>query len=542
MSVFPGSSSVRTIGGQNRILPRAAAATLRHSVAPLLVVSASFASFLSFHDYGLVRPEVLISFAVLGAATVALSSVCALRRWLNVFVLAAVLTFFIDVQFLEPDFWFLGRGELTWLVLAFLGFVLLLWPIRAHASRVIALMAATVLLSTLLLSSPRAAETTGGSSRHRTDLPLVVHVVLDEHQGIDGLNARDPGLAAEVRAFYEKNGFRVFGAAYSEFDKTEYSLGHLVNFLPRRYDHDLVQGGGSTSPFWLKRNRYFSGMSDRGYDSRIYQTDWLILCPKAQSTVTCHTYKPRGATALHDLPVTQGEKARLLVGLYLGRSKLYTTVNRWYPAGRRALASVGVHLPAWTLPYHMNSINSLTEARRVIDDLTAAREGQFWFAHLMMPHDPFMYDSDCTLLPHQRWVRRGDAANRLDGYGRQVRCTMKVVQEMLDAIPESLRAQSVFIVHGDHGTRFSPLGSLPAGSTVSLADHKDNYSTLFAVRAPELGSGYDSRPAAISCLLSALTGSAFQSVSSSEACFSEPSVFTRDSSGRFVASLISAIQ
>jgi hypothetical protein len=53
----------------------------------------------------------------------------------------------------------------------------------------------------------------------------------------------------------------------------------------------------------------------------------------------------------------------------------------------------------------------------------------------------------------------------------------------------------------------------------------DSYSTLFAVRAPAIGAGYDRRLAPVTCLMRTLVDSGFSSVSGVEACSANPIVF-----------------
>ena len=53
-------------------------------------------------------------------------------------------------------------------------------------------------------------------------LPPVVHILLDEHIGIEGLggDAAADAMKERLRSFYVNNGFRLFGGAYSEVSST----------------------------------------------------------------------------------------------------------------------------------------------------------------------------------------------------------------------------------------------------------------------------------------------------------------------------------
>jgi hypothetical protein len=63
---------------------------------------------------------------------------------------------------------------------------------------------------------------------------------------------------------------------------------------------------------------------------------------------------------------------------------------------------------------------------------------------------------------------------------------------------------------------------------MSVDDYRDSYSTLFAIRAPGLEAGYDTRPVPITCLFKTLAASGFHSADDMGACSSERVVFMQD--------------
>ena len=208
-----------------------------------LVLTLSFVSFIKFHDYGYGRPEVLICFAALAAISLSLGWLASRRALANVLILAAVIIFFVDVQFLELDFMLFGRGEFTWLGVGFVLCALFLYPVRAHASRLVAVTSATALMATLLMPARVGQSQEAPAASNRSELPLVVHIVLDEHIGINGIPAdfADATLAADIQAFYQSNGFRVLSAAYSEFYRTETSsptssTSPMAAFVPNSFN------------------------------------------------------------------------------------------------------------------------------------------------------------------------------------------------------------------------------------------------------------------------------------------------------------------
>jgi hypothetical protein len=524
----PSSGAQRRWGGRTLQV-------LRLSAAPGLVLLAPFVSFLKHQGYAYSRPGTLACFAAWTLIALGLGVLSLVRR-MEVFVLAAALTFFVDVQF-ALDVWTRKSGETIALMVGFVAIAGLLWPLRAHAGRLVALMAATVLITTLLLPNVAAHESAAPTGGGRADLPLVVHIIFDEHIGIEGLP--DEGtlsiLKSNLRDFYQAQRFRVFGAAYSEHNFTERSIGHLFNFRAGEYVDDLVQPGSSGFAYRLKQNRYFDLMAQAGYALRVYELEHLELCPRGDKTATCLAYAASGVGIIQHLPFRTADKARLLAGEYLGMSHLYNEVNHGYAAARAWLGEHGRRIPDWNWSYGMGPFNSVAEARQIVRDLSKARRGDLFVAHLVVPHEPYVLDADCQALPRERWLKGGFArlpmteegrAARYAGYDRQVRCTMRLVREMIEAIPEGLLRDATVIVQGDHGSRLSTAAPQATNAaTMSIADYRDSYSTLFAVRSPGLEAGYDTRLVPITCLFKTLVASRFRSAEEVAACSSPRVVF-----------------
>jgi hypothetical protein len=94
---------------------------------------------------------------------------------------------------------------------------------------------------------------------------------------------------------------------------------------------------------------------------------------------------------------------------------------------------------------------------------------------------------------------------RYRDYVEQVRCTMRKVEALLDALKANPAAKdAVVIIHGDHGSRIAlvgPFGKLK--DRFAGTDFIDNYSTLYAAKAPTMRPGYDTRMLALPELLQA---------------------------------------
>src|SRR5690606_30572625 len=85
------------------------------------------------------------------------------------------------------------------------------------------------------------------------------------------------------------------------------------------------------------------------------------------------------------------------------------------------------------------------------------------------------------------------------------------------------------IVHGDHGSRIAALE--PKAENVGRFSDDDlvsGYSTLFAVRAPDIEAGYEPRPLPVAAILHQLAASGFRSAQISVAPNFTPTVVLED--------------
>jgi hypothetical protein len=507
---------------------------LSAALAPLLLLLTPFVVFLQYHRYGPFHAEVMACLAVLAAAAIVLGAISAASTIAEVAVLTALLTLFIDIQFDSPN-------EKIGFALTALGLFAVVWVLRRHAAQIVALTMATILISTLLLPRAKVTVGHGGSGEPtREDLPLIVHIVFDEHGGIEGLPAdiTPPEFRRQLTRFYLTKGFRLFGRAYSEHFETQRSLSHALNFEPGVYDRRLVAPGkGGAFDWMLTRNAYFDGLARQGYAIRVLETDFMDFCGNSTARAACTSYRVKSLDALDGLDAPAREKVRVVAGMYLERSYLYSKVREHYIELRRHGAG---WLPEWGWERtRVGPVSSMAAFDEVIARMAKARRGEMMFAHLLLPHYPYVYDANCHTRPPSEWLDRTDVegksvanntresrARRYESYFGQVACVEKKIDEMIAAIPAPLQHDAIIVVHGDHGSRITLADPQPAKpDALSPSDYLDAYSTLFAVRAPQLQVGYDRQLTPITCLMRTLATSHFQSVAELGACSGSPIVF-----------------
>lgn len=522
---------------------------LRRSSAPFLLLAAPLTIFLRYHRYGFATPEVLLLLLALAAAGLLLGAAASLSSAFEMVTIAALLTWCADIQLQDP-----GAKRLVVLFVVLFGVV---WTLRAHAARIVSLMMATMIASSLLPMRSTVAEASRVAGAPVVErpagtvgdgLPLIVHLILDEHIGLEGIPEDvAPSFKDRTRTFFTDKGFKVFGGAYSEHPWTLESISHLLNLTTARYDSSLHAPGRTPGTYRLTRNAYFERSRSAGFALRVYHPDYLDECAGQVPESDCRRYAETSLRVVHRLPVSASEKASVLAAGLLGQSEAFSRIERLYrriqqrPFGRR------LHLPAWNTDRTLVApVATMQTLDAMTADLAQSRRGELFFAHLLLPHFPYAYDTNCRPRPPSEWRQRAEKrgvdddgagrtntpesrAERYALYFQQVTCAHRMIDRLLAAIPAGLRQDAILIVQGDHGSRIGRNDPITANErTFSHTDYADFYSTLFAVRAPRLEAGYDVEPTSIVCLLRSLVDSAFTATAGASACSSERVVFFKD--------------
>jgi hypothetical protein len=511
---------------------------LRLSVAPFLLLITPFVGFVHYQGHGLANPEVMLVILPFAAVALVVGAASAFSPAVGIVALAALVAFFADVQAGEPGLRRLG--------LVFLASCLVFWILRRHAHRIVSVVMATLLALTFL--SPRSEAVGVENAPHASlsgghaDRPLILHLLLDEYIGLEGLppDLTPAGFKDDRQAFFVERGFRVFGKAYSEYSMTVWSVPHLLNLSPGRYVSDLTVPGPAPRTYRLTRNAYFDRLARLGYAIRVHEPDYLYLCADSRSA-SCRTYG-RSLSVLDRLDVPLDVKVSVVGGTYLALSEAYGRMRDHYRIARLTSAR-NLALPAWnweqTVPAPARTMPMFDA---VAADLSNAQRGTLVFAHILMPHYPYVYDANCAQRPANEWLLRSDndrvnvlagiinvpegRAARYASYFQQVACTERKIARLLEAIPHALRDDAIIIVQGDHGSRITLVDPTEvATATQAVSDYADAFSTMFAVRSAAIEPGYDLRMTPITCLLRTLVDSNFASTSGIDACSSPPTVF-----------------
>jgi hypothetical protein len=312
--------------------------------------------------------------------------------------------------------------------------------------------------------------------------------------GVEGLK-RAPGgkaLANAVRELLLRYGFRVYGRAFSRHFVSARAIPNALNFdvhdnswgpLLRHHTKGRV------------RSRLFEGLAGEGYEVVAYGTEHVNFCfDVARRCEVLPSFNPFSEYVDGDAR----KPRRLFQVLQYSFSQSYLL----YRYGQVLLSTVPdphsspfAALDTYAFPRWFD---------RFQNDVASSPRGRAYFAHLLMPHAPYVYDRTCRetgqevvayfLKEEQQLTGDGLDLARAAGYEAyidQYGCLLRKVEQFLATI-NALETfdDATIVIHGDHGSRIS------AGQffeNVSDRDLIDNYSALYAIRGPSVASGYDER-------------------------------------------------
>lgn len=487
----------------------------------------------------LFSPEVFLSLALLALIVIPFSLLC-FARWPGYYGIgiAVLLVFFIDYRW---------ESTLDLPKFALLSLIPL-FSVMAAMSRdsfyvplAVALAVMTLTTCWFLLTQPQATIAPFNFTRQSPDNPppRLIHLVLDEHIGIEGFpSSMSSGnlIKAKVRRFYEQQGFKVYGAAYGHYFETYDAIPNFLNFSAEPAVQSLAVG--KAPPYEVTRNQYFQLLQQRRYRLHVVGAGYLDFCTKSrQFTSDCQDYHSSSLASLTALDIPVLDKTGLLLGSFITMYQRYIRLLQLCETSFRIVLQrygISFSLPAdsiWTYPYiRPYSANAMQALDGLWKNLIGLPPGHAVFAHIMLPHSPYIYHRDCAPRRLVEWKERMDdipedsrtrtlREERYRLYFDQMECLLTKLQELFDQMKaKGIFNDSIIIVHGDHGSRLAMREpTTKTAALLTMSDLVDTFSLLYAVKLPENQGGYDATQYPIEDLLKdslSLSGSTAHDASS----------------------------
>lgn len=322
------------------------------------------------------------------------------------------------------------------------------------------------------------------STRNQALRPII-HLMLDSYIGLDGMDAAGTNfgdLRKQQERFYLNQGFQLYPGAYSRHAKTINSLPEMLSYgraKPATGRRDLQNTVPEPLPYFLDLDR-------AGYRTSVAAPSFVDLCPQ-QPLSQCHNYNRSNLSSMAETALSAQDRA-LVIGATMLELSQFThllsgtidlKLDTWRGSTKR-------HLYNRAKLYSLTGFDQIDAFTR---DLATLKGGEARFVHLLLPHDPYVLDAACKLLPESEW---GDEhgplafAARDAAYANQARCVTEMqIAALLKALDATEAGRNaIVIIQGDHGSRTldgepSVMGGAPDPRTAAVA-----YSTFFAVRVP----------------------------------------------------------
>lgn len=450
-----------------------------------VALSAGLFNLLNYHGYPLFRGEIAL---VLIALAVTALIMAAIRRGAGGrigFVLTALfLAIAIDVSTSIDLGWFYA----VWAVLAAAAWFAETAVLKLSLAAFGSVCAFQLAALTTGIGAPQRpdnyAKTLQAANRPAADRPAIVHLVLDSYLGLGGMAlgpAHYAALRAEQSAFYTQQGFQVYPGAFSRHVKT-------VNSLPQLFSYGEAPFANSNRDMQyavVDRLPYFTDLDRAGYRTSVVVPTYLDLCVN-QPLTHCRKFERSALTAMLSGELSVADRATVigytllqLAGLpSRAAEQTQLRANDWFGLEGRRPYNRALLLP----------LASSVEIDRFADDLATLKRGEARVIHLLLPHDPYLLDAQCHVRPESDWLDEhgpGSAQTREQAYAAQVRCLQSKLARMMRVL-DTTRAgrEAIVLIHGDHGSRISPIAPYRGGPQLSERELLMSHSTMFAIRVP----------------------------------------------------------
>ncbi|MGH8719127.1 MAG: sulfatase-like hydrolase/transferase [Burkholderiales bacterium] len=458
-------------------------------------------------EVGLVSGGVFLLCALLGGLLVVAP------EKLRVALLAALTFIVVDIAvggYKRMDFiaTLLGDGKaenlarlgMMALVIALL--YVFLWKIRKHVTQILATAFAVMLVATLVVTPPpldiekstvnvveRDAKIQGAN------LPIWIHLMLDEMTAPEAINRDLPEgrkLYERMRVLVPAHGFRLYGHTFSKHPGTVSSMSATMNFDSISLDPMTKYTIPDARPVALNSNAYFQQLAGAGYRIRVYQTRYLDFC-KSEHIANCETlnsFSPVSRFVSYPENNVLRRTLNVLAMTLTGYPE--SSVSRSAGYLLPLLAGEGTWYDAEAFPLWF---------ARIKNEILQAPRGTMVFAHVLVPHAPFVWNEECEQNEREplhyadrREPRTWDNWPAFEiahqkHYYEQSLCVVRQLDALLSALDASGRFHdAILILHGDHGSRIS---RSKFSEHMSEEDFVANHAALFAIRKDGVAPGYD---------------------------------------------------
>lgn len=313
---------------------------------------------------------------------------------------------------------------------------------------VLAAMILTTALQHILSARPLIRIARNEHPNTPIDKPNILVMILDEHIGIEGIpaiNESAKNLKEKLIHDYVQNRFLVYGRSYSNYYNTFKSVPSILNYAL------FKDGSNQASDSYEVLEKFYR----QGYAVNIYQSNYYGYCAPSRGRYRqCLEYDKNSIGFLYGTSLPIHEKVRVMMASFFEAHKSAVLRKAYWLLSEKY---------AW-LPWgHVEAIAAMQVFELIKRDMALQKSGNVFFAHLLIPHSPYLYDSECRLKGTAEWEQRlitnhfDSAASwrrKSERYLEQVGCTHKKVSELFEVMRNTgSYDKATIVIFGDHGSR-----------------------------------------------------------------------------------------
>lgn len=490
---------------------------LAHTACAFAILAGTLLPALFYVGYKPFDLEVLIVAAGTATAAVVIASLPVVAAA----TLLSIPTIVGGISYYAPTLGFAWQAVVAITILS----VFVAWRWTAGIIMAIAAISGTVAAA---ISAPEFWSLERPPASRVGNNAAVIHLLLDEYAGPAGL-PKDVLGAEKVEdntKWYLERGFTIFERAFSDYGQTIFSLAQLANASATAIK-EMVEPRSVDGNLYITRADTFAQIASR-WQVRTITTSYASLqlafltMPFPPGTISYNGAIPSPVVQRLGVPIT--DRLQIMMALIVTWASNTQKIGpiKWWLDTTVAGRSVNQFAAAKD---RLHAAGSMVVLDRLInEEIPRLQRGQYLFAHVLLPHYPYIFDQTCALRPVADWRNRAVAPGETDTmstraeryrlYIEQMACARHKLDQLLAAIARNAAlADATIVIHGDHGSRIAIESWKTAGAGYDESAYlRDWHAAHFVVRLPGVAGTRIAPALAIHDIFAALVSAQFADV------------------------------
>ena len=295
--------------------------------------------------------------------------------------------------------------------------------------------------SSSLLAEMRNEQQSEKDAFFSAESPDIYYIILDSYEGGGALQRYYHFDNSDFIHGLQDRGFFVASESRSNYLTTTYSLSSALNLV---YINDLPYGLFTEMISGMHINHVVDFLHDRGYEYVHFPSGYLLTDDATPdvwvSPNLLENQSPilRPSISEFEVLLLQTSLGRLVIQPYLdeheeARPQGSAVLNQDFNNRRTRLKNAFLHLP----------------------DYVSNPQKSFIFAHMILPHNPYLYDAYGN--PYEYNGRnellgdQNDSQNNIRLYTDQLQYTNVQILDTIDRILKNAKTPPIIIIQADHG-------------------------------------------------------------------------------------------